>query len=56
MDRQQQQHVLAQQKKKNMKNYPVVKVLKWASAWDFQQCGMCDQQSLRSLVKILYFA
>ena len=21
---------------------------KWASAWDFLQCGMCDQQSLRS--------
>ena len=21
---------------------------KWASAWDFQQWGMCDQQSLRS--------
>ena len=21
---------------------------KWASAWDFQQCGMCNQQSLRS--------
>ena len=20
----------------------------WASAWDFQQCGMCDQQSFRS--------
>ena len=20
---------------------------KWAGAWDFQQCGMCDQQSLR---------
>ena len=20
---------------------------KWASAWDFQQCGICDQQSLR---------
>ena len=20
----------------------------WASAWDFQQCGICDQQSLRS--------
>ena len=20
----------------------------WASAWDFQQCGMCDQQSIRS--------
>ena len=20
----------------------------WASAWDFQQYGMCDQQSLRS--------
>ena len=20
----------------------------WASAWDFQQCGMCDQRSLRS--------
>ena len=20
----------------------------WPSAWDFQQCGMCDQQSLRS--------
>ena len=19
----------------------------WASAWDFQQCGMCDQQRLR---------
>ena len=23
-------------------------VMTWASAWDFQQCGMCDQQSLRS--------
>ena len=22
--------------------------MKWASAWDFQQCGKCDQQSLRS--------
>ena len=22
--------------------------INWASAWDFQQCGMCDQQSLRS--------
>ena len=21
---------------------------KWASAWNFQQCGTCDQQSLRS--------
>ena len=21
--------------------------LKWASLWDFQQCGMCDQQRLR---------
>ena len=21
----------------------------WASAWDFQQCGMCDQQSIRSV-------
>ena len=21
---------------------------KWASAWDLQQCGMCDQQKLRS--------
>ena len=20
----------------------------WAAAWDFQQCGMCDQQRLRS--------
>ena len=20
---------------------------KWAAAWDFQQCGMCDQQRLR---------
>ena len=20
----------------------------WAAAWDFQQCGMCNQQSLRS--------
>ena len=20
----------------------------WATTWDFQQCGMCDQQSLRS--------
>ena len=20
----------------------------WAVTWDFQQCGMCDQQSLRS--------
>ena len=24
------------------------KHFKWASAWNFQQCGMCDQQSLRS--------
>ena len=23
-------------------------IMKWASAWDFQQFGMCDQQSLRS--------
>ena len=23
---------------------------KWAATWDFQQCGMCDQQSLRSAV------
>ena len=23
--------------------YPI-----WASAWDYQQCGMCDQQRLRS--------
>ena len=22
--------------------------LNWASAWDFQQCGMCNQQSFRS--------
>ena len=22
--------------------------IKWASAWDFQQCGMCDQQNLRT--------
>ena len=22
--------------------------IKWAVGWDFQQCGMCDQQSLRS--------
>ena len=21
--------------------------IKWATAWDFQQCGMCDQQRLR---------
>ena len=21
----------------------------WATTWDFQQCGMCDQQSLRSV-------
>ena len=20
----------------------------WAATWDFQQCGLCDQQSLRS--------
>ena len=26
----------------------VLELLIWASAWDFQQCGMCDQQSLRS--------
>ena len=24
------------------------KHVKWARAWDFQQCGMCDQQNLRS--------
>ena len=24
------------------------KIFKWAVTWDFQQCGMCDQQSLRS--------
>ena len=23
------------------------KFYNWASAWDFQQCGLCDQQSLR---------
>ena len=23
-------------------------IMIWASAWDFQQCGMCDQHSLRS--------
>ena len=23
-------------------------LLKWASVWDFQQCGMCDQESLGS--------
>ena len=22
--------------------------IKWAAAWDFLQCGVCDQQSLRS--------
>ena len=22
-------------------------ILNWAMTWDFQQCGMCDQQSLR---------
>ena len=22
--------------------------IKWAATWDFQQCGLCDQQSLRS--------
>ena len=27
---------------------------KWASAWDLQQCGMCDQQSLKS--DCAYFA
>ena len=21
--------------------------IKWAATWDFQQCGMCDQQRLR---------
>ena len=21
---------------------------KWAATWDFQQCGMCDEQSIRS--------
>ena len=24
------------------------KANKWATTWDFQQCGLCDQQSLRS--------
>ena len=23
----------------------------WAATWDFQQCGLCDQQSLRSLIR-----
>ena len=27
--------------------FPTIYII-WASAWDFQQCGMCDQQSLRS--------
>ena len=26
----------------------------WAAAWDFQQCGMCDQQSLRSVCAYAY--
>ena len=25
-----------------------LKEIIWATVWDFQQCGMCDQQSLRS--------
>ena len=27
---------------------PSCLTLIWAAIWDFQQCGMCDQQSLRS--------
>ena len=32
--------------KKNVKSFE--RTIIWANAWDFQQCGMCDQQSLRS--------
>ena len=27
--------------------YARVVLIKWAMTWDFQQCGMCDQQNLR---------
>ena len=28
--------------------FQYIVIIIWASAWDFQQCGMCDQQSLGS--------
>ena len=33
---------------KHRSRYSLKSFIIWASAWDFQQCGMCDQQSLRS--------
>ena len=38
-----------QQTTKFAKSFPIFEKNKiWASAWDFQQCDMCKQQSLRS--------
>ena len=34
--------------KNHMFYWQITATLIWAVAWDFQQCGMCDQQSLRS--------
>ena len=31
-----------------LRSLKVILIVIWASAWDFQQCGMCNQQSLRS--------
>ena len=39
-------HVFVQNLYLNIFHYLITVI--WASAWDFQQCGMCDHQNLRS--------
>ena len=41
-------HICTVSPKPLLLTYTKVVQVKWASTWDFQQCGMCDQQSLRS--------
>ena len=35
------------QENKNIVDMDVKQQNKWAMTWDFQQCGICDQQRLR---------
>ena len=39
-------HIQFMRRKIRLKQTALIYI--WASAWHFQQCGMCDQQSLRS--------
>ena len=41
-------YCIHERKNNNKETRKLVQKHIWASVWDFQQCGMCDQQSLRS--------